>query len=576
MAWISPLLLLIGLIVPGSLLARRVGAAGFLASLLILFHAVYWTGVCHLPITVWTVLPWLIAASGAAAWGGRRAAVPVRPDHAAWSTEDRVLIAVCAAAAAALAARCIGAPLLGVDTRFRWDFLADRMLALRSFSFYPPLTSADFRSYFYPDGIPPLVSFSNWWIYASVGRHAPVVLTIFETAQFAAAVWFVYGSAATLFSRRAGLFAAAMLAACPLFFNATVIEQETGLTTMAVAAMIYFVVTDRPWWAAAAAALCALSREYGWIAPVAGVVALRWRSRPWKEVALFAAMAAAIAGPWYVRNWAMAGNPFYSLHFGPFAVNPVHDAILQSYQATFGWQTWTAEAWLGAFGQLLALATLPIVAGIAGLAPRLRERGYLAVIAALFLLVWLQSAGYTSGGLGNAMRVASPGVAALSIAGAGAIEAWSRRARAAVIAVVVAAGVWTIVQGAVYPDNPLEIGPQKWAATAFPGDGEVRRRCGVPHGLFGDAAGQRPVGDRLRRRQGEIHALQGLGRLQLLVGGDDGDALAFAGDLLGLALAVERIHPADRRATARAERCDQKDGEKTLSAGRHCGAGAWG
>src|SRR5690348_17792673 len=40
------------------------------------------------------------------------------------------------------------------------------------------------------------------------------------------------------------------------------------------------------------------------------------------------------------------------------------------------------------------------------------------------------------------------------------IEAWSRRARAAVIAVVVAAGTWTIVQGAVYPDNPLEIGPR--------------------------------------------------------------------------------------------------------------------
>jgi hypothetical protein len=55
MPWLSPLLLLLGLFLPGSLIARRMGhplwwASGFVFSLLILFHSIFWLGIFHAPI----------------------------------------------------------------------------------------------------------------------------------------------------------------------------------------------------------------------------------------------------------------------------------------------------------------------------------------------------------------------------------------------------------------------------------------------------------------------------------------------------------------------------------------------
>ena len=162
---------------------------------------------------------------------------------------------------------------MGGDTPFRWDFLARQLLAYGKFDFYPPLTPADFRTYFFVDGIPPLVSFTHWWLYASAGRHLPALTSVFVAAQFVCTLAFTYGAASAVFSRRAGVLAAAILAASPLYFRSVVQGQETGLTALSIAATIYFVVIarqpdDLPAMVSAglAAALCALSREYGWIA----------------------------------------------------------------------------------------------------------------------------------------------------------------------------------------------------------------------------------------------------------------------------------------------------------------------
>jgi hypothetical protein len=58
-----------------------------------------------------------------------------------------------------------------------------------------------------------------------------------------------------------------------------------------------------------AAAVCALSREYGWIALVGGVVALVWRGAARRQIFVFAAVVELVAAPWYV-NLIIAGNPF--------------------------------------------------------------------------------------------------------------------------------------------------------------------------------------------------------------------------------------------------------------------------
>ena len=359
---------------------------------------------------------------------------------------------------------------------FRWDFLAQKLLALGRFDFYPPLTPADFRTYFFVDGIPPLVSFTNWWLYASAGRYLPSLISLFVTAQFACTLVFVYGAAAALFSRRAGVLAAAILAACPLFFNSVVLGQETGLTALSIAATLYFIVTARepddvPAMVSAglAAALCALSREYGWIALIAGVIALLWRRQPWKQVAVFAAVATAVAAPWYVRNWVLTGNPFYSLSFGNFAVNPIHAAILQHYKTLLGSQMWTAATWASLLWFLLLFATLQLLAGIPGGFTRFRRDGYLMVIALLLAAVWIQSAAYTSSGLSGSIRVLSPVMVVLSITGAGLLERLTNRAswRTAIVAAIVLCQIWTAAYGALIPINPLSLSLSQWPRNAF-------------------------------------------------------------------------------------------------------------
>lgn len=454
MIWLSPLLLLLGLFAPGSFLARRWGhphwlAAGFVFSLLLLFHTVFWLGILHIPIALRTVAPCLLTAGAAAAWWARgswKRPTPAAP-AAAWDLPDRLLLLACAAAAAVLVARAATSPLLGFDTTFRWDFLAQRILELGHFNFYPPLTAADFRTYFYVDGIPPLVSFSHWWIYASAGAHRPALLSVFAGAQFVCTLAFVHGTAAELYSRRAGLLAAGLLAACPLFFNAVVIEQETGLTALALSATVYFLVRARApndnvamVSAGLAAALCALAREYGWIALVAGATLLVWRKFPRRQLAIFAAVAVAGAAPWHLREWLVTGNPFYSLRLGPFPVNPVHDGIMQSYRSVLGVDDTILPL-------LLTLAPLQLLAGIPGAISRFRERGYLGAIALVTAAVWLQSVGYTSAGLETSLRVLTPALAALSVAAAGALVKWRGAATAAILACL----VWTVAQGSVYP-----------------------------------------------------------------------------------------------------------------------------
>jgi hypothetical protein len=452
-------------------------ASAFVISLLILFHSIFWLGVFRVPIRLWTVLPCLIAASAGAAWLQRRSAIPVKRSEALpLSTRDRILILSSGLVGAVLLARSAISPLIGFDTRFRWDFLAQRLLALGRFDFYPPLTPADFKTYFFVDGIPPLVSFTHWWLYSSAGRYLPSLISVFVAAQFACTLWFTYGAASVISSRRAGVLAAAILAASPLYFRSVVLGQETGLTALSIAAMIYFVVSARRpndvsgmVSAGLAAALCALSREYGWIALIAGIIALVWRRHPLKQVIIFAAVATATAGPWYARNWILTGNPFYSLNFGNFAVNPIHVGILQQYNALLGVQHWTGSTWASLLWFLLGYATLQVLVGVPGGFTRFRQHGYLIAITIALSMVWLQSVGYTSGGIAISTRVLSPAMVVLSITGASMLEPLTRRARwrTAVVAAIVLCQVWTMAHGVLYPNDPSTLRLSDWPRNAF-------------------------------------------------------------------------------------------------------------
>src|SRR5262249_5713999 len=153
--------------------------------------------------------------------------------------------------------------------------------------------------------------------------------------------------ASRLLSRRAGFLAAAMLAACPLYFRSVVLGQETGLTALSIAATVFLITSARSrddkaamMLAGLAAGLCALSREYGWIAVPAGAIALFWRRHPLEQIFLFVGVAALTGGPWYARNWILTGNPFYPLSFANLAVNRVYNGILEHYHSLLAVQNW--------------------------------------------------------------------------------------------------------------------------------------------------------------------------------------------------------------------------------------------
>ena len=162
-----PILLPLGLFLPGYFAARLFrltlwAPSAFVLSLPLLFHCVFWLGVIGVPIKVWSVAPLLMAATGGLAWAQRKFAPAAKaPQKTPWTVEERILLAACGIVGLVLLAHSARSPLIGQDTRFRWDFLGQLIGQAGNFNFYPPLKPADFRSYFFVDGIPPLVSFTE-------------------------------------------------------------------------------------------------------------------------------------------------------------------------------------------------------------------------------------------------------------------------------------------------------------------------------------------------------------------------------------------------------------------------------
>jgi hypothetical protein len=279
-----------------------------------------------------------------------------------------------------------------------------------------------------------------------------------------------------LFSRRTAILAAGILAASPLYFRSVVLGQETGLTALSIAATIYLITSTRSddagpgmVLAGLAAALCALSREYGWIAVPVGVVALLWRRHSLKHVFLFIGVALLAGGPWYARTWIATGNPFYPLSFANLAVNPIYNGILQYYKSLLGAEYWSESDWLSAIWLVVASAPIQILAGVGGGILQFRKHGYLLVITLLLAGVWIQSVGYTSGGVLISARVLSPALVVLSVLAAAALDRVSRQWnwQTPVIAAVFLCQLWTAAFGVFYPTDPFAIPVSQWRYRAF-------------------------------------------------------------------------------------------------------------
>ena len=140
-------------------------------------------------------------------------------------------------------------------------------------------------------------------------------------------------------SRVGGLLAACLFTSLPMaLVEASTAYVDLGFTAFVAAAVLCFAGAPTAnrlhnlAWSGAFCGFCLGTKYFGWL--ILGFLGL-WlcietlKTRPAngaRGIALFAALALAIGGAWYARNWVWVGNPVYPFAYG-----------------LFGGRGWTAE-----------------------------------------------------------------------------------------------------------------------------------------------------------------------------------------------------------------------------------------
>lgn len=487
---------LVGLIVPGYLVATALRmpaawAAALPLSSLFICLAITLLQVLGISLGFAAVGALLATVAAAACAAGRSqpprdrelANVPLSGPHSA--ILDRIpslaMIGFVAATVAVFALRVTLYPLSGFDTLWRWEYLTRLMLEHRSLAFYPPRSAADYEVYFYPEGIPPLVSGVYWWLYAAAGRPLPTLTAVAVVGQLASIGGLVHLAATRLWGAAAGWPAVAILFATPLFVSAVAIGQETGFTALSIAGQLAAAVAARQQGSARLAlaaglfaAVGASAREYGLALVAVGGLVLMEERRGWRLLPAYLLVAIACAAPWYLRTWALTGNPVFS-NPTPLGLpsNPVHEGILGEYRAVLGLSHLPGAGWM-ALGTLLLVCAGPLlVAALVAVAAIGRRMPAIIAGVLLVVLLWAWSVGFTAGGLGYSVRVLSPAWVMLAIAAAAVIPRGLAVARKGTIFAAigtVAGAAWAGFSLAHNASHPLGIHRLPRAALAMRSD----------------------------------------------------------------------------------------------------------
>lgn len=380
----------------------------------------------------------MVLALGAACVPGRQPTVAASPGAGPEKRRRTWLWLAVSCAGLAIAYRLVVQPLTGYDTTFRWDFLARQIVAKGGLAFYPPVTDAGFLQYGWPESIPPLVSLLYAWAYFGAGVTGPW-LTAIVGLLVAGLVFLLVGKlAARAGGITAGMIACGLLATSALHTWAVSMGQETGILTLGVLGFVWAIGRDSDdgidWWLAGlAGGVTALARDYGAAALVAGAAALLAMRRPWREVAGFSAVGLAVILPWYARTWVLTGNPFYNHNLlGLFPVNPIHGELMALYPRYLGWNGHMSARLQDLLTQLWPMGPLLLLVGMAGMVRAGRRLAGVRLMAGIWVGLWVWSVGYTMGGFQYSLRVLSPTLALLAVAGgvwlARRGEAFHRRA----------------------------------------------------------------------------------------------------------------------------------------------------
>jgi hypothetical protein len=378
-----------------------------------------------------------------------------------------------------LVARTFCQPLMSPDSVFRWNYLAVKIFETGGFGFYPPMSAEDFKLYFYVDGIPPLVQFSYYWLYASFGSASEVRLSVILIAfQYVSIVFLCYYSASHIFqSSKAGIYSVLLLLSSTIFFFSLFLGQETGLTALSMAATIYFLSgadgeesASNSVLAGFSTALGALSREYGLAFIVIGLLICFWRKRTGRNIFAYLLSSSLLCASWYIYLYLRTGNPVYSLSIGTlFPVNEIFDGIYKTYVIYFGLGTQTLPKIKFIINLLLTLSPMHLLLLPALFLLPLRKVGYLLAAALIFILIWLNSIGYTCGGFFYSSRTLSPLIVVISIAAGGLISRFSNGKPSFILCgvLVFIFVIWVAYRDLCIPANTSMVPPRFIYNSAF-------------------------------------------------------------------------------------------------------------
>ncbi|MFZ2654397.1 MAG: hypothetical protein WAX69_05735 [Victivallales bacterium] len=128
-----------------------------------------------------------------------------------------------------------------------------------------------------------------------------------------------------------------------------------------------------------------------------------------------------------MRTFIFTGNPFYSNPVGGlFTINPVHAGIIDGYKEAIGLKSYMTMGVVKPLIVGLSFALgLPFFLGIFSILTSFKRLGFLLLISALMLSLWIYSI-RIPGGLFHSMRILSPVIAILAVCGAYYLDSISR------------------------------------------------------------------------------------------------------------------------------------------------------
>ncbi len=489
-------LLIAGLLAPGAALLRalhlpRSFAGSVIISTALLYLLVVIFAVLHIPITLLTLAGTLALITGALYFTyrplKRKGQPPAKEETSSFAcfTQLGAWTPLYVIFWGIVGWRLATQPLSGADVYFRWSWLAEQMVELGSLSFYPPRSAADYAAYAWPESIPPGIAALHAWSYFCGGSikalwtSPAILLQLVALHEFLWRIAYSWGG--QLAARRAVLLAAAT----PLLTWSAIIGQETGLTALSVAGLLYGLLrwqkTRAPAWlilAAAASIAGAGAREYGLAFPLLGLGLLALMQAPRSALIRFAAIALPLVAIWPLRTWILTGNPFFAINLaGLFRTNEFFATWSANFHTVARGALFSLETWRQVTRYFVLFAPAALLGGVALVlhAKRgLREARWCAVCVGLCGALWMASVPFTAGGTFYSLRVLSPALAlAAAFAGYAILAAptvWRKVADGALIVALLATLPFTLT----LPDNAYRSSPREWptAARRFEAIGE--------------------------------------------------------------------------------------------------------